>query len=175
MKRGSYMSNFGSKGQRSTFRQSLWVHLFQTGYLNTHWLVVLPTSYTDSGWWMKDAQKVLGQTVIWLINVSKGRCPKALDDFDVDDSSVLSQCALRVLFVTNFLWFFVVLEYSLSTVLFSHLHNTRKKRYRGGRANRSNRPTKVSLYWTGFTFGFCPQKHRAQLLKDAKRSCYRIL
>ena len=34
------------------------------------------------------------------------------------------------------------------------LYNTRKKRYRAGRANRSNRPTKVSLHCTGFNLAF---------------------
>ena len=58
---------------------------------------------------------------------------------------------------------------------FLHLNNTRKKRYRAGRTNRSNRPTKVSLHWTGFKFGIYPQKHRAQLVQDAKRPCKCIL
>ena len=40
--------------------------------------------------------------------------------------------------------------------------------YRAGRANRSNRPTKVMLYCTGFKFGICPQKQRTQHLQDAK-------
>ena len=59
-------------------------------------------------------------------------------------------------FVINFWWFFVILEYSLSTVLVFHLHNTRKKRYLAGRANRSNRPTKVSLHWTVVVEYFSP-------------------
>ena len=37
-----------------------------------------------------------------------------------------------------------------------------------GREKRSNRPTKVSLHWTGFKFGIYSQKLHAQLLQDAK-------
>ena len=52
---------------------------FLNEYLNTSWSVFLPTLYTDSGWWKKDAQKVLDK--LSLIKVRKGRCPKALDNF----------------------------------------------------------------------------------------------
>ena len=79
MKSGSYKSNFGSKGQRSSCRQLSVCTYFLTGYLNTSWSVFLPTLYTDSGWWKKHAQKVLLK--LSLIKVSKGRCPIALDDF----------------------------------------------------------------------------------------------
>ena len=75
--------------------------------------------------------------------------------------------AWRVRFVINFWWFFVVLEHSLSTVLVFITFII--PGYRAGRANRSNRPTKGSLHWTGFKFGICPQKHRAQLLQEEKK------
>ena len=64
MQRGSYMSNFGSKGQRSNFRRLSDCTYFLTRYLNTSWSVFLPTLYTDPGWWKRDAPKVWGQTVI---------------------------------------------------------------------------------------------------------------
>ena len=43
MKRGSYMSILGSKGQRSTFRRLSGCTYFLTGYLNTSRSVFLPT------------------------------------------------------------------------------------------------------------------------------------
>ena len=49
IKRGSYMSNFGSKGQRSIFRRLSGCTYFLTGYLSTSWSVFLPTLYTDPG------------------------------------------------------------------------------------------------------------------------------
>ena len=84
MKRGRYMSNLGLKGQSSSFRLLSGCVYFLTRYLNTSWSVVLPTLYTDSGWYKKDPQKMLGQ--LSLIKVS---CPKALDN--LADFSVLSQ------------------------------------------------------------------------------------
>ena len=149
MKRGSYMSNFGSKGQRSTFRRLSGCTHFLTGYLNTSWLVFIPALNTASGWWKKDAQKVLGQTAI------KGCCRKALDDFA--DLSVL--CQLRLFtyaFCYQFLMILLLWNIPSRSYLFFQLYDTLKQSYRAGRANRSNRPTKVSHHWTGFKFGICP-------------------
>ena len=88
--------------------------------------------------------------------------------------SILVHCArlcVCVCFIT-FRWF--VRIFSFDRTRFFHLRHTRKKRYRTGSANRSNRPTKVSLDCTRFKFGICPQKHRAQLLQAAKWPCNRI-
>ena len=100
--------------KRSTF---LWLSgctYFPTGYINTSWLVFLPTLYTDSGWWKKDVQKILGK--MSLIKFSKGRCQKTLDDFA--DFSVFCQVGcFTYAFSYQFWWVFVVLEYSLLIVL----------------------------------------------------------
>ena len=63
MKRGSYKSNVGSKVKGQPSGDFLGALTF-TGYLNTSWSVFLPILYTDSWWWQKDAQHLLGQTVI---------------------------------------------------------------------------------------------------------------
>ena len=104
MKSGSYRSNFGSKGQRSTFRRLSGCTYFLTGYLNTSWSVFLPTLYTDSGWWKKYAQKV--EDKLSFIKVSKGRCPKALDD-SVDFSVLCQVGRFTFLFCYQFLMIFL--------------------------------------------------------------------
>ena len=42
-----------------------------------------------------------------------------------------------------------------------YIHMTRKVRYRAGHAIPSNRPTEVSLHWTGFKFGNPTDKQHA--------------
>ena len=86
MKNGSRLPTFGSKGRRSTFKLLSGCTDFPTGYLKTSWSVCLPTLYTDSGWWKKDAQKVWGQTVI-----DQGLWKRLINDFA--NFSVL--CQLR--------------------------------------------------------------------------------
>ena len=51
--------------------------------------MILPTLYIDSGYWEKDAQKILDKLL--LVKVSKGRCPKSLDDFAYFSVHVLSK------------------------------------------------------------------------------------
>ena len=108
-----------------------------------------------------------------LIKVSKGRSPKALDDFA--DFSAFCQLGR---FTYAFFFFYQLLMifrcfglFPLNQTWFFQLYNNRKYCYRAGRVNRSNWPTMVLPHWTWFNFGIFPQKHRAQLLQDAKRSC----
>ena len=85
--KGDYMSNFGSKGQRTTFRwlfgcthfwQDIWTHLGQ-------FLFLLCTQIQDDE---RNMPRKFEDTLS-LIKVRKGRCPKTLDDFA--DFSVLCQ------------------------------------------------------------------------------------
>ena len=96
MQSGSYILNFGSKGQRSTFRRLSGCTYFLTGYQNTSCLVLMketcPQSFRTNS----------------SIKVSKDRCPKALDAFA--DICVLCQVehftfAFRYQFLVIFLCF----------------------------------------------------------------------
>ena len=81
MKRGSYMSNFGSKGQRSTFRRLFFLFFWQD--ILTHLgqcFFLLCTHIQDDE--RKMPRKFKDK--LSLIKVIKGRCPKAIDaDFSV--------------------------------------------------------------------------------------------
>ena len=80
------MSNFRSKGQRSTFRRLSGCTYFLTGYLNlVQFFLLLCTQIQDDKRNMP--RKFLDK--LSLIKVSKGRCPKSLDD--LADISVLCQ------------------------------------------------------------------------------------
>ena len=73
-----------------------------------------------------------------FIKVSKGHCPKALDDFA--NFSVLCQVGC---FTFAFCYQFLIIFrcfgiFALDRTGFCLLHNTRKQRYREGRTNRSN-------------------------------------
>ena len=80
MKRVSYMymSNFGSKGQSSTFRRLSGCTYFLTEYRNTSWSVFFLFCTQIQNDERKMPRKF--QDNLTLIKVSKGRCPKALDD-----------------------------------------------------------------------------------------------
>ena len=71
-----------------------------------------------------------------LIKVSKGRCPKEHDDFA--NFSVLCQVGrFTYAFCYQFIMIFPCFGiFPLDRTGFCHLHNTRKYRYRAGRANR---------------------------------------
>ena len=150
-----HLSNFGSKGERSTF---LWLSgctYFLTGYLYRSWSMSLHSLYIYQGWWKKTLRKFEDKLSL-NVKVSKGRCPKALDDFA--NCSVWCQVGRFTNAVCyQYLMIFRLLEYSLATVLFFHLHSIRNQIYRAGRAIYSNRPTKVLLHWTGFKFGIGPK------------------
>ena len=124
MKREIYMSNFGSKSQRSTFRRLSGCTYMLTGYLNTSWSVflLLCTQMQD------DVRKMPRkfEDKLSLIKVSKGHCPKELDDFD--HFSVLCQVGrFTFAFCYQFLMTFRCFGiFPLDRTGFCHLHNTRK-------------------------------------------------
>ena len=139
MKRGSHMSNFGSKDQRSTFRRLSGCTYFLTGCL-THlgqWSFLFCTQIQDD----ERMIPIKFQDKLTLLEVRKGRCPKALDGFA--DFSVLYQIGC---FTYAFCYQFLVMFrcfgiFPLDCTGVFHLHNTRKQ-YPAGHANRSNRPAK---------------------------------
>ena len=124
------MSNFGSKGQRSTFRRLSGCTYFLTGYLDTSWSVffLLCTQIQDDD--KKMPKKFLDK--LSLINVSKCRSPKALEDFA--DFSVLCQLGLfTYVFCYQLLMIFRCFGiFLLDCTDFFQLYNTRKKSYRAG-------------------------------------------
>ena len=140
MKSGSYISNFGSKGQpfgnfldALIVWQDIWTHLGQ-------FVLLLCTRIQD------DERNVPRkfEDKLPLIKVSNGRCPKALNDFA--DFSVLCQVG-RFTFAFSYQFRIIFLCFGIfpfDRTSFFQLHNTRKYRYRARRANRSNRPTKVT-------------------------------
>ena len=88
MKSGSYKSIFGSKGQRSTFRRLSGCTYFLTGY-SEHILVSFSPYFVHRFRMMKETCPNSFRKKLILTKVSKGRCPKALDDFA--DFSVVCQ------------------------------------------------------------------------------------
>ena len=110
-----------------------------------------------------------------LIKVSKGRCPKALDDFA--DFSILCQLGrFTYAFCFQFLMIFRCFGiFPLDRAGFFTFIIP------GGRdIVQVVQTVQIDLQKFRFTeprfnFGICPKTHRAQLLQDAKRQCNRIL
>ena len=119
------MSNIGSKGQRSTFRQLSGYTYFLTGYLKNI-LVSVSFYFVLRPGMMKEKMPRKFEDKLSFIKVSKGRCPKSLDDFV--NFSVLYQVgrftyAFSYQFLVIFLCFGI---FPLDRTGFCHLHNSRK-------------------------------------------------
>ena len=109
-----------------------------------------------------------------LLKVSKGRCPKALGDFT--DFSVLCKVgrftfAFCYQFLMIFLWF-GIFPFDRTSFFPLIIPGSRDIVY-------VVQNVQMDLQKFRFTepgsLGICPQKHRAQVLQDAKRAFYRIL